>query len=94
MSKLTVLPQTKQSIDDGVPQGLPVGLTLFYIHINCITRTAGRSSTFLYADDIERHHSGSNLKVILQDLTDHMQNIAFGLCFSLLKKLDLECEEV
>lgn len=94
MSKLTVLPQTKESIDDGVPQGLPVGPTLFYIHINCITRTAGRSSTFLYADDIERHHSGSNLKVILQDLTEHMQNIAFGLCFSLLKKVDLECEEV
>ena len=40
------------------------------------------------------HHSGSNLKVILQDLTEHMQNIAFGLCFSLLKKVDLECEEI
>lgn len=94
MNKLTVLPQTKESIDDGVPQGLLVGPTLFYIHINCIRGNACRSSMFLYADDIEGHRSGLNLKVVLQDLTEDMQNIAFGLCFSLLKQVDLECEEI
>lgn len=49
---------------------------------------------FLYAEHIEGHRSGSNLKVVLQDLTEDMQNIAFGLCFSLLKQVDLECEEI